>query len=146
MKKRCSIEQGEEKKLLIRAKSWKIDRSVFFGATRYIMRKVLICIVRWCPYFTKMSKWRLTRFAIKLLICYKVGHSSLDIDGSNEVYIPFPLFISNLCSQPAIILSRYISYIYNMLILLLMLWQFYFQSYLYSIVLINFELRTQTQW
>ena len=38
MRKRCSIQRGEKKNLLIRAKSWKInciDCSVFFGATRY---------------------------------------------------------------------------------------------------------------
>ena len=31
MRNRCSIQQGEKRSLLIRAKSWKIDCSVFFG-------------------------------------------------------------------------------------------------------------------
>ena len=33
-----------------------------------IIRKVLFCIIRWCPYFKKCQKWRLTRFAIKLFM------------------------------------------------------------------------------
>ena len=35
----------------------------------FLYEKVIICIIRWCPYFKNFKKWHSTRFAIKLFIC-----------------------------------------------------------------------------
>ena len=46
-----------------------------------IIRRVLFCIIRWCPYF-KNVKRRLTRFAIKLFICLSIIHNEFGIKNS----------------------------------------------------------------